>query len=372
MSHWTFRLCKDTYQKRISNTLPEGHTSDELGALLSMAKAQNTTKEQDRVFAILGLCIDSLGITADYGREVPELFRDVARRLMKSFQKTCPHCGPACLSTEVSILYLAERSEARSDLPSWVPDWKASLAPASLWAKQEGGGYRAAGSTQCQVSFPVNQDHVQVKAKICGRVIKMSEPTPDDSGSRTIPISSMDRMLLGEAKLRTFQHHAAKLSHLIEWRLWIGATFELRADCHAYEGNYQKDVAFWRTLCGNITKARLDFSDQLVKIPTDVETERRYDRIFRDFLVWIDELNTMVQAGGVEESSLRARPIYKERVRWISKQGLADTVSASQTLHDRHGTSWPGPDSDDGERPRVYFPGGARIHGRSKPAGWNI
>ena len=344
MSHWIFRLCWDTYQRRVSHALPEGHPSDEFSALLMLTRSQEMTKEQDRIFALLGLCADSLSITVDYGREAPELLRDVARRLMKSFPKSCQHCGLMCQSNEMFVLYQAEGSEARHDLPFWVPDWKAS-ALISLWASQVEGCYRAAGLTRHQVSFTANPNHIKVTAKLCGRVIKMSEPALDGFTSQKIPMGRIDTLLLRKEEVFVFEHHAAGLSRLTQMFQWIGSNLDLSADCYAYEGPYRKRIAFWRTLCENIVQAWLGSTSHLTRIPTDLQTERQYDERFRELLNWIIRLKTMIQAGNWRSCS-RICPSHGKRALWLAVYGLASAVVNTQAVRDRYGTTRPGPLKD--------------------------
>jgi hypothetical protein len=133
---------------------------------------------------------------------------------------------------------------------------------------------------------PAGHDHVRVKGKISDRVIKTTDPYPDGHRCQLVIDGKLMTRIFQKATLRVVQQYAFEVSKRIGLRYWLDYALDLREDCHAYEGIYLKDVAFMRTLCGDIGKVQVGFVDQLTKIPSEFEGQREYYDDFVHFVYW--------------------------------------------------------------------------------------
>src|SRR6202012_95166 len=101
---------------------------------------------RDTVYALLSLAPDPLGIQADYGKSVGQVFLDVAVAHIKS----CRNLDIIAQSQWEALGH----SHRRPDIPTWVPDFSNPGESDLLFAQR---GIFAAGSDK------LNRDLWQVK-----------------------------------------------------------------------------------------------------------------------------------------------------------------------------------------------------------------
>ncbi|KAF4335796.1 het-domain protein [Fusarium beomiforme] len=79
--------------------------------LLQSSRAAQVTHAVDKVYALLGLCVDFEEFPVDYGKSKVDTYIDLAKQLIQHGQGD-------------DLLYEAARSDhSSSECPSWVPDW---------------------------------------------------------------------------------------------------------------------------------------------------------------------------------------------------------------------------------------------------------
>ncbi|KAH7314275.1 heterokaryon incompatibility protein-domain-containing protein [Rhexocercosporidium sp. MPI-PUGE-AT-0058] len=83
--------------------------------VLARFRFTESTDPRDKVFALLGLASDPLGITADYSMDVDAVFTDAAVRIINKLQ----NLDIICQSQWQSF----SNPKRRQGLPSWVPDF---------------------------------------------------------------------------------------------------------------------------------------------------------------------------------------------------------------------------------------------------------
>ena len=88
--------------------------------VLARFRYTQATDPRDKIYALLGLMSARLDIDVDYTKSVPDVYTDVARKLMTSQQNLDLLCqGPWELGYgDAESIY-----ERRTDLPSWCPDF---------------------------------------------------------------------------------------------------------------------------------------------------------------------------------------------------------------------------------------------------------
>ncbi|KAG4429435.1 hypothetical protein IFR05_015087 [Cadophora sp. M221] len=116
------RLASDTFstaqiiksQRKLC--LQEGDTTGtSLMDVLARFRFTESTDPRDKVFALLGLASDTLGIKADYSTDVNEVFTDAAVRIINERE----NLDIICQSQWQSF----SNPKRRQGLPSWVPDF---------------------------------------------------------------------------------------------------------------------------------------------------------------------------------------------------------------------------------------------------------
>ena len=84
--------------------------------VLARFRSSNASDPRDKIFALLGLCSETLGLKSDYTLPVKDVYIDCAKRIIDNDKNLDLLCqGP----WEVS----ASNAERRTDLPSWTPDF---------------------------------------------------------------------------------------------------------------------------------------------------------------------------------------------------------------------------------------------------------
>jgi hypothetical protein len=105
--------------KRWSGALDQGG-GYYLASLLTATRGTFATVPADKVYALLSMSDDHFGIHADYDKPAQDVFKDVARKLMKDQ-------APIVLAVASDNVW-----NDTTGLPTWVPDWACMGKPTSL------------------------------------------------------------------------------------------------------------------------------------------------------------------------------------------------------------------------------------------------
>lgn len=83
---------------------------------IRLAPMFQSTKPEDRVFALLGLTSDTayLGLIADYSKEIREIYTETASAILRG-------------SGNLHVLSFSQTPKLVKGLPSWAPDWSMCL-----------------------------------------------------------------------------------------------------------------------------------------------------------------------------------------------------------------------------------------------------
>lgn len=111
---WNRRRLVQYYQDKSLRSLP-------LVGLVAFFSDHNASKDQDRVYSLLGLASDYRLIVPDYDLSTEE----VCRQLAESFIKTHRSLDIICFA------HIFRKTDFSSDhqLPTWCPDWRVRLEP---------------------------------------------------------------------------------------------------------------------------------------------------------------------------------------------------------------------------------------------------
>ena len=149
---------------------------DGLQRLLLETKIFESSDPRDKIYALLGLATNDLGIRPDYNASVEEVFTDTTRRLI--FKENT-------VRFPVSILSEAQRGDDGQidTFPSWVPLWHlTSSSTLSIASKATAGGERkqkdlsldpkvlvlegfVVGTIKSSTETPENGDHWALRTK---------------------------------------------------------------------------------------------------------------------------------------------------------------------------------------------------------------
>ena len=113
--------------------------------VLSRFRSTLATDPRDKVFGLLGLTSNDLGISADYSKDIRAILTDVTTRLInhdENLDIICQCQWPSFGSPE-----------RRPDLPSWVPDFTSPRQSDFLFAQR---GIFGAGRARCSVPIQVD------------------------------------------------------------------------------------------------------------------------------------------------------------------------------------------------------------------------
>ena len=113
--------------------------------VLSRFRSTLATDPRDKVFGLLGLTSNDLGMSADYSKDINVVFTDVAARLINHDE----NLDLICQSQWQSF----GSPERRADLPSWVPDFTSLGQSKFLFAQR---GIFGAGRAKCTVPVQVD------------------------------------------------------------------------------------------------------------------------------------------------------------------------------------------------------------------------
>jgi hypothetical protein len=145
-------------QRQISRSLTEGGESSLLD-VLSRFRFTSATDKKDKVFALLGLVSDDLGIPVDYSQSVVDIYTDTTRRLIhasRNLDIICQSQWETFGNTERTI-----------GLPSWVPDFSAPGRGRFLFAQRS---IFQAGPLECPVPSETSGTKISVSGVLLGRL----------------------------------------------------------------------------------------------------------------------------------------------------------------------------------------------------------
>ena len=101
-----------------------GQESGRGGSLLDVLarfREQRATDPRDMIYALLGLCTDTLGIRSDYSLSVKDIFIDCSKRIIDRDGNLDLVCQGPWELFETEKRYSTQ--QRTPDLPSWVPDY---------------------------------------------------------------------------------------------------------------------------------------------------------------------------------------------------------------------------------------------------------
>ncbi|KAI1092053.1 heterokaryon incompatibility protein-domain-containing protein [Rostrohypoxylon terebratum] len=97
-----------------TKTLALPDAGRDLHILLQSTYNRKSSDDQDRVYALLGLLSNDLGITPNYYAKTPDVYVYTVRAIIGA-------------TGSLDVLYGDLGQKTRNDLPSWVPDWGAPM-----------------------------------------------------------------------------------------------------------------------------------------------------------------------------------------------------------------------------------------------------
>ncbi len=174
------------------------------------------TEERDRIFSVLGLATDDVGIRPDYtDPDYPRLLRRTARAILE-------HNGPAVLS-------FSQFPKSVEGLPSWVPDWRSNLAPSyyEVVPHAHQHVFQAAGSTELRLEITDDDAVLALEGFVVDTVEESAGPwyqdaTPTSYIGSLLYLSSIKLLcLLSAAKAHPIYGSEARRKEAI-WRVPIG------------------------------------------------------------------------------------------------------------------------------------------------------
>ena len=149
-------------QRRIFREMQEGGESSLLD-VLARFRSTFSTDPRDKIYALLGLVSDSLGIEIDYHKSVKDVFIHVVECIINS-------------STNLDIICqsqwaMFDHPERNKDLPSWVPDFVSPGQGNFLFAQRS---TFHAGDSICSVPCKISATgHLNLDGISLGRVTQI-------------------------------------------------------------------------------------------------------------------------------------------------------------------------------------------------------
>ena len=228
----------DVINKRLDNIitikqeyLAKGHLN--FWKALRLSSYSEAKDPRDKVFALLGLCVQNQFTQVDYSKDIVEVYRDAALRIL---------FGPGINSHGV-MLFLSDAEKHRSSLPlpSWVPDWtvQTPIRTNSISLLQLEGPkvYKAAGSSTVKVSRTDKLNRISLAGKLCDAVLVNSSIAP-----AFVPSGPMRRNATEESVLR----------YIRPLYPWILESSSIATVCHRYADESAREIAYSHTLSGNV------------------------------------------------------------------------------------------------------------------------
>ncbi|PVH70582.1 HET-domain-containing protein [Cadophora sp. DSE1049] len=212
----------------------DNKTSSSLLDVLARFRYTLATDPRDKIFGLLGLTSDGLGIITDYSLDVKAVFTDVAARLINHDQ----NLDLICQSQWQSF----GNPERRQDLPTWVPDFTWPGKGKFLFAQR---GIFSAGRADCSV--PVQFDS---SGNLLLRGYLISSISSDKDAFEVLT-RDYHGIWRGPAEYET----------MIDW--WTKAGFTDKEYSPTTEDSFQ---AFWRTIAAD---CRGPFVKRMVRLSTE-------------------------------------------------------------------------------------------------------
>ena len=206
--------------------------------ILRYSRPFESTDPRDKIYALLGLCSESLIIQPDYSKDVIEVYRELA----VSFLFPSSIKRPALRLYEYSFTELLQEAERQTNvfaLPSWVPDWK-GRDNFALSSKTLNMGYRAAGNSKAEVTLTKNANEIAISGKLCDSVRLMSSSAHNPIAQHAAqPMKNNATM------------EQAGFVQRVPLAFWIYETSAMAANCGRYPDPGSLDIAYRQTLIGN-------------------------------------------------------------------------------------------------------------------------
>ena len=247
----------------------EARNRVELMENLMYSRWFQATDPRDKIYAVLGLST-KVDITVDYTKEVQDVFRDTANLILFHQRALSPDFNRWKSIQIMGILAEVERTERKYALPSWVPDWTASVKD-SLFMKAQLFAYNAAGSTLVQLSQCDDPNRICMSGKIVDEVQRTGVIGPLD-------IDNLHFEPFKGKKSKDFYQMVMFIRHHLNF--WVNEASSIAADCQRYPNADSRREAFWRTLLCNrgVNDSRHD------------ETDPKYGKWYRDFRSYLAAL----------------------------------------------------------------------------------
>jgi hypothetical protein len=145
-------------QRQLSTSLTEGGESSLLD-VLARFRFTVATDKKDKVFALLGLVSDDLGVPVDYKKSVVDVYIDTTRRLINA----SANLDIICQSQWQSL-----GNESRHPgVPSWVPDFSEPGRGRFLFAQRS---IFAAGLPECKVPCEISGTAISLSGVLLGEL----------------------------------------------------------------------------------------------------------------------------------------------------------------------------------------------------------
>ena len=160
-----------SHLKTVALLIPSSTTDDEVQIdemplidLLSASRELDATDPRDKVYGLLGLAKknqDSV-ILPDYS-------------LSNSAENVCIQVARHCINTQDGAIYMLHCAgiSAKSNLPSWVPDWTIPEVDSFLF-----GRYNCSGSTTATIRLGDKLDSISVHGAVVDRVSILANTLP--------------------------------------------------------------------------------------------------------------------------------------------------------------------------------------------------
>lgn len=121
-----------------------------------------STDPRDKIYALLGLVSDRMGIKVDYSKSAVSIYTDVALVLITSSGNLDILCQspwtPAYRNQDLPVL---------KSLPNWVPDFRATKQDRFLFAQR---GIYAAGCAKCAAPCVLDRSTILLNGRILGHL----------------------------------------------------------------------------------------------------------------------------------------------------------------------------------------------------------
>jgi Heterokaryon incompatibility protein (HET) len=220
--------------------------------LMRETAALQATKAQDKIFGLLGLCVNSDRIILpDYTKSSVDIYVS----LVKSFIER--DCNLYCL--------LGNRRHVSSSAPSWIPDYIMPLDSGQSWSRTSSKFYKPGGDYECRAHVDTLNRLLTVQGVCVGRVQNLILfPDPNFfPGSKPSQIQTKPGYFL---RILSFVFVGLRIVRLAIQHLWVYGQF-LRLWWSARSFDENKHELMWRTLV-------MDIERPMLPVPPPVEDSK--------------------------------------------------------------------------------------------------